>query len=126
MYLFTSVGLVCRQFVRCPCQIDNLITHCCFGSLERGSLQIREFKAAGGWQFQKICLDSSSVEATGKSHPSSGEASADLQEMLQLLGIHRVIPDKFGTTNAAWESAGNANQVPECLTICHVQCGYCI
>lgn len=65
-------------------------------------LQIRELKAAGGWEFQKICLDSSSVEeATGKSHPSSGEASADLQEMLQLLGIHRVIPDKFGPTNAA-------------------------
>lgn len=31
------------------------------------------------------------MEATGKSQLSSGEASADLQEILQLLGIHRVI-----------------------------------
>lgn len=65
------------------------------------------------------------MEATGKSHPSSGEASADLQEVLQLLGIHIVNPDKFGTTSAVQESAVNANQVPECLTICHVQCDCC-
>lgn len=41
------------------------------------------------------------MEATGKSHLSSGEASADLKEILQLLGVHTVTPDKFGTTNAA-------------------------
>lgn len=65
------------------------------------------------------------MEATGKSHPSSGEASADLQEILQLLGIHIVNADKFGTTSVVQESAVNANQVPECLTICHVQCDCC-
>lgn len=41
------------------------------------------------------------MEATGKSHLSSGAASADLEEILQLLGVHTVTPDKFGTTNAA-------------------------
>lgn len=40
------------------------------------------------------------MEATGKSHPFSGEASTGVQEILQLLGFHTVTPDKFGT-NAA-------------------------
>lgn len=40
-----------------------------------------------GWKFQKTCLDSLAMEVTGKCHPSSGEASADLWEILQSFDI---------------------------------------
>lgn len=39
------------------------------------------------------------MEVTGKSRPSSGEASADLQGILQSLDIHTDINEKFGTAD---------------------------
>ena len=39
------------------------------------------------------------MEVTGKCHPSSGEASADLQEILPSLDIHTDIHEKFGATS---------------------------
>lgn len=41
-----------------------------------------------GWKFQKTCLNSLTMEVTGKCHPSLGEASAHLQEILQSFDIH--------------------------------------
>lgn len=46
-------------------------------------------------------LYSPSMEVTGKSHLSSGEASADLQEILQSLDIDTDVNEKFGTTNCS-------------------------
>lgn len=42
------------------------------------SFKIGEQTAVVGWDFQKTCLDSPSMEIIGRSHLSSGEASADL------------------------------------------------
>ena len=61
--------------------------------------------AVGGWEFQKTCIDSTSVEGTGRCHLSSGEAGADLKTFLQLLDIHSDIHEKFDTTNTTYGTA---------------------
>jgi len=79
----------------------------------RESFKISEWMPVVGWEFQKNRLHSPPLEVTGGSHPSLREASAHIQGVLQLLGVHTDINEKFGTAD---NSVGNrtvcANELP--------------